>query len=520
MSKKGKFSQHQRKYACKRTSLLTKEMQSLESPDSFTMLGYMNYYKSLQSQTNKQKLLKNAADKQTKFKRSMKEVLGSETISKSIPAAITDVDYNYFRIIQARSKYQTKKINRNQYIRDINNCLRLNISTGYIYDEIFKIDEQFETEKMTLINIKDNFSKLSAHFEQYMDDDHKESMELIAVALQETSITEKKRDVLRKKEERLGKMINDIYNFKEIYDRTLSCTAFILSITPENFFEELTETPVRSSVKLSISSAQSLEDLNLELEEVKKFTPKLYFKDPWDVYQLLRNIEIENLKCMFHTLEFKQTIQKELDLINSIEQFSTMELWNIRLNIHHTEKAIEIIESRIKQLEDHCWKLLNEEYRNFISGNESIIMVAYFAETYAYLIDPEPHVSPLKNLSAFGREFMRLMLQADRIPIETFQRLQKYVTKTNKERKAEAIVSMRRLINFDTLINRTLKLLDLPEPRKGRKLMNRLLITRKPKIIPPDVPPISEEELLKLYLFTDMCRQQLPITEELEKEDE
>lgn len=234
---------------------------------------------------------------------------------------ILDIDPEFFTIVAGRP-VKTKQFDIRKYIKQIRLVLQAKIVTGFRDDEVMLINEHFLQEQKVIDKIKKQLEIYIDTFEEFIFNDHTSAMDLLKEADKETTLAFAKYDEYREISLDYGSMKSQVYNLEERWRNIKTYQKFLYMVSPISWREEHDYYHYKDGIPIGnesdvfgkyqlLDESVSLEDLiNMFKEDVStQEAPLLYFTEPYELLNVFRFIELQNLNSLLHIEELAIPIE-------------------------------------------------------------------------------------------------------------------------------------------------------------------------------------------------------------------
>ncbi|RZF44521.1 hypothetical protein LSTR_LSTR002294 [Laodelphax striatellus] len=458
---------------------------------------------------------------------------------KDSPRGIVDMDKQFFTIVKGRPIKGTPNLKK--YIEYLREALIANMKTGIIYDEVYRIDRQHETEEETLDEIRRRLQEYNTSFDEFLARDNDRSMTLLREAAEEVSEKVDKQVELDSALEEWTKIKCEMYRLEEQWAKGYKCKEFLYEISPTNWKKTMaqeTETAKKEDTENDggssnvcdeqngvddnaggssheqnglkneevVSLSNSLESL-LEpflVEQSKDEKKPLFFTEPWQLSLVFRDLELQNLNALLHTENFKKPNEDiEIALASTIDRYES-EMKTVEEKLKQLETAISAEEATALKLEEKTRSVIQNHLRGIVSGEEWLLLHAHIQNVYEACITSDGgDLTAIEMLATIETEYKRLLLELDSLPVDCVRDAQRQVRKQHDYKLGQARSARQRLNYLDMLTRNMLRSLDPPVRNRRRKLMFR---SRPPPIAykpPPTRGELTAQQLEQLHFFTD-----------------
>ncbi|XP_022186627.2 cilia- and flagella-associated protein 100-like [Nilaparvata lugens] len=445
---------------------------------------------------------------------------------KDSPRGIVDMDKQFFTIVKGRPIKGTPNLKK--YIEHLREALIANMKTGIIYDEVYRIDRQHETEEETLDEIRRRLQEYNASFDEFLARDNDRSMTLLREAADEVSGKVNKQVELDSALEEWTKIKCEMYRLEEQWTKGHKCKEFLYEISPTNWKKTMAKEMETVEKKPDIENDREREEdcdeqNGLRKEEVVSLSNSLesllepflaeksrdekkplFFSEPWQLSLVFRDLELQNLNALLHTENFKKPNEDiESALVSTIDRYDK-EMKAVEEKLKELEGAISAEEATASKLEQKTRSVVRNHLRGIVSGEEWLLLHAHIQNVYeACITNDGADLTAMEMMAAIESEYKRLLLELDSLPVDCVAEAQRQVRKQHDYKLGQARSARQRLNYLDMLTRNMLRSLDPPVRNRRRTLMFR---SRPPPLAykpPPQRGELTAQQLEQLHFFTD-----------------
>nr|CAD7413300.1 unnamed protein product [Timema cristinae] len=315
--------------------------------------------------------------------------------------AITDIDPNFFKIVQGRPIKE--RLDLCQYINDVRETLRVRLKTGYQQDEMLLLDEQFIEEQRRIDGINEQHKIYVDSFEEFLSKDHGESMSILKKSEEcSKSLSEKDQEykhLLR----HLGLIRSRVYILEENWRNCKMYQKFLYRVSPLTWrvahdyihMEGNKLSNERSDVSLfgryRLDSSESVASLNslinmFEQDIDKHEEPHLYFTDPEELNKVFEDMEHQNLNSLLHLESLFGPLEDLRKEREQTEKKFENEVKSIHEKIAGLKRAITWEENRAEEMEKYSRDLMAGMFRDLVVSDHVLTLHVYVEDTYEAVI--------------------------------------------------------------------------------------------------------------------------------------
>lgn len=270
---------------------------------------------------------------------------------------ILDIDPEFYTLVEGRpliEKFEVKK-----YVENVREVLRTKIITGFREDDIILIEESIIEEQSIIDETRAAYQKYVDTFEEFLFEDHTESMKLLRQSEKEAAIASDLYETYRELAKEYGKLKYVVYNLEEKWRHCKMYQKFLYLVSPvywrrkfdyyhlhqkESHMSLATElSSVFGRYKLpSTGDVLSLEDLVEQfLDDCKtQQDPLIFFEIPKQLIKAFRFIEIQNLNTLLHIEELAGPTESVREGIRNARLVFENEMGNLKEVIDSLEHGI------------------------------------------------------------------------------------------------------------------------------------------------------------------------------------
>ncbi|XP_043280912.1 cilia- and flagella-associated protein 100 isoform X2 [Venturia canescens] len=438
--------------------------------------------------------------------------------------AMTDVDPNYFTDITGRTVGE--KFSKQRYIDDARNVLRTRLLIGAERDDCIRIDQQFDEEQRRLNETKENYRICVNGFEEFLSKDHGDSMAILNEAEEEVKLTYAATTRRNQLSKDLGQLRLEVYSLEESWRTVKMCQKFLYQVSPISWRLEH-DWIHRSSSGSSIVSAkmddllgryktvdnsvslESLIDL-FELEVAEAPPPQLYFKDPKELMQVFRSMELQNLNALIHLESLAGPMAEMASSIVQTEILIKQELGEIEEGLSDLEENIRLAEERAKSLEKYANHLLHGVFRDLVCSEPVLYLRVFVEDTYESCVGPnDANLDSYTMMHLIEKTYEQLNMELDNLPHDIVRVCEKEGFRQEMKTMKDAEDAARKFELMHRLLAALERIMEGPKPKPQRRKprARAVSISSKPKeAVVPEVQPPTEDEMTFLNFFTNYCK--------------
>ncbi|KAG6794531.1 cilia- and flagella-associated protein [Apis mellifera caucasica] len=495
-------------------------------PPCSLMFAYFQYWKAKQRTTDKEKRMLSDTKALHQLLRSLRVDVDIEALEakkhKDLDEAIaiTDVDPRYFSELDAR--LVREKFSVRKYVEDCREILKYRLLAGQQMDDCIRIDQQFVEEQKRLDKIKRRYRRYISGFEEFLSKDHEESMELLLLAENESKKTREMTDHRNKLSVEYGRVRLEVYHWEESWRMMKMCQRFLYQIAPISWrtehdwihrshsgesitYDHTEDLFGRYRMLGEVASLDALIDF-FEQDISDAGPADLYFKEPYELINVFRSIEMQNLNALIHLESLAEPMAQMMTTIQNAEQQIKLEIGEITNTINELRESIHVLENRAVDLEKHANELLETVFRDSVCSEEVLRLQVFVEDAYESCVGPnEANLDSFSMMKWIEKIHDDLNLKLDTLPPEVVKACEKEGFKQElkvmkqTEEAAKKFELMHRLLA-------SLKRIMEPPPTKKRPMMWRSIPkTYRLKGVAMALEP-TEEEMQYLTFFTDYCK--------------
>ncbi|XP_014489324.1 PREDICTED: coiled-coil domain-containing protein 37-like [Dinoponera quadriceps] len=501
---------------------LTKKQSPFNFPSCSQTLAYLQWWEVRKKRTisGRNKVSqKSWPGVETAQKPHVKSEMTKERIDPHKVIAMTDVHPEYFTELSGRPVKE--KFSLEQYILDIREVLRTRLLIGRERDDCIRIDQQFEQESNRLQKIQNRHQRYVNSFEEFLSKDHKKSMNILERAELEAKQTAQisvRRNELAKQ---YGQIRLDIYFWEENWRMVKMCQLFLYRLSPiawrikHDWLHRL-ETGSLISVNAgdlfgrygTPDDDASLEDL-IELfeQDIAEAGPaELYFEDPFELIQVFRTMETQNLNALIHLESLAGPMADVTTTIAVTEARIKQEVGEISSTIDDLKGRIAEAENRAASLEKYADQLLRGVFRDLVCSEEVLHLRVFVEDAYETCVGPnDANLDSFSMMKWVERTHEELNLQLDNLPRRIVRACEKEGFRQEMKATKEAEDAARKFELMHQLLSMLKRIMQPPKAKKRPLIRRSAPIVTKAKLsLPPAEPTV--QEMRHLAFFTDFCK--------------
>ncbi|XP_046417479.1 cilia- and flagella-associated protein 100-like, partial [Neodiprion virginianus] len=346
---------------------------------------------------------------------------------------MTDVDPQYFtelrgRVIKDRSSLRT-------YIADTKEVFRTRLLAGQERDDCIRIDQQFDEEQKRLDKIKRKYRQYVAGFEEFLSRDHEESMEVLRKAEETARVTVELSNHLRDVSKAVGHIRLQVYVLEEAWRMVKTCQRFLYHVAPHSWRSQHDPACSRESgVTVTSKKTEEVFSRHGAAEEVASLDslieifqqdianadePTMYFEDPYDLINIFRAMELQNLNAMLHCESLAAPLVEMAASVVRTDVAIKGEIAEIIEGIQDLELAIIWEESRAESLEDYANYLLQGVFRELVCSETVLYLFVFIEDTYEHCVaQNDANLDSYSMMRSIERVLEELNSQLDNLPVE------------------------------------------------------------------------------------------------------
>lgn len=240
------------------------------------------------------------------------------------------------------------KLDIRSYIDLVRETLRTKIICGYREDDIMLIEENLLLEQKMIDTIKKNLQSYINTFEEFLYRDHTSAMELLRNSENTAKETYEKYEEYKLLAKEFGALRSSMYNSEEKWRNCKLYQKFLYEVSPMSWKQGRTRSR-RASVFLMEEDPNdnnvfgkyklSLTDTEISLPNIIKLfnqemaeetEPELYFKDPEQLVDVFRFMEMQNLHSLLHSEELAVPLDNVKESMRIAEKLFDDEIRNLQ----------------------------------------------------------------------------------------------------------------------------------------------------------------------------------------------
>nr|XP_023018027.1 cilia- and flagella-associated protein 100-like [Leptinotarsa decemlineata] len=378
--------------------------------------------------------------------------------------------------------------------------------------------------------IKENYQIYVNTFEEFLYRDHTSAMQLLRNSEKAAEEAYNAYEEYKKLAKRFGALRSSLYNSEEKYRNCKMYQKFLYTVSPlswrgerqkfrrtsvfmmEPVDDDNEEEKIFGKYRLSLAEkGVSLNDiLQLFREEcMDDESPQLYFKDPEQLMDVFRFMEMQNLNSLLHAEELAIPLEHVKDGMRVAEKIFESEIEKLRGCIDSLSGGISWEENRAKYLEELAMDLIENQFKRLVMDDTVLNLHVYVEDVYETRIGPnDANLSMLKMMKAIEEKYRHELLSLDKVPSEQVQMLEGscYEEQIRVMRLAEK--AAKQYAELERLTYRLNKAFAPPHEKfHGKEAKKRSRPIEPPQELEAPPRSLTEEEEEYLEFFTDFCKQ-------------
>ncbi|KAJ8975192.1 hypothetical protein NQ317_014914 [Molorchus minor] len=347
---------------------------------------------------------------------------------------IVDIDPDYFNDVEGRPIKE--KFDIRDYVETVRQCLRTKIVTGYREDDLMLLKENLELEQKIINIINENLQMYVNAFEEFLYSDHTSAMKMLDDADKAADEAYDKHQEFQMLSKLYGTLRSALFNLEEKWRNCKTYQKFLYIVSPsiwkmaQKKFRRVSvflmeddpddEENIFGRYRMSvIEKGVSLTDIiKIFREEMKEeTTPQLYFKEPQQLMEVFRFMEVQNLNSLIHTEELAVPLEQVKQSITEAVESFELEIRGLQETIDTLEGGIQWEEERARYLEEYALKLIGNEFKSLMMDDEVLNLFVFVEDCYETRIAPnDANLSMLTMMKAIEERYRSELLLLDMVP--------------------------------------------------------------------------------------------------------
>ncbi|XP_014239944.1 golgin subfamily A member 6-like protein 6 isoform X2 [Cimex lectularius] len=423
-----------------------------------------------------------------------------------IPPSKLDNNSEYFSLVKGRPIKE--KFDKRHFAVNHRRCFFKKLCAGFLEDEIKKQEEHHIRDLWRLYTIREELDKIIQSFENYLTDDHQESVKIIEESQQIAHLKDEKTQEVKRSSGYLNAIKCTLYKMEEQLTYRKYCKEAIYNISPTHWQEEFE----RSKEAYKPKAQEMAEDVFEHYQEFLNYTPEedkfldklvndlitdivnlgppaIYFQHPWEVDMVFKEFELQNLHAAKHLADVGH-IQKDLKgLLKHVKEYYKIEFMCLQEKIKDLEAGILYQKERSLELEAIARQLTQTVYKDVVSADHILETQGLVHNMYDEIIgEEETKLSYVEMMERVETEIVNVWKEAHEMPRYLYEEYEEKIKNRTKAETYAALEAKRRERRIVLTVSRLHRSYMPPHKTLFKKLL--------PRSDPP--PMIKRFERMKL----------------------
>ncbi|XP_050568676.1 cilia- and flagella-associated protein 100 isoform X2 [Cygnus atratus] len=456
--------------------------------------------------------------------------------------------------IAIKKDYPLEKETFRDYINDRREIFLLEYAMAVKREEIQRIENIAKKEEKKLEKAEHRLEKDVAMFDEFLKENHKNSVQALKIAEKESAAKTKKITEIQMINSQINNLQSDISRFENTLQEYKIYKDFLYQLSPKEWQEERVKKNTKQlktaskANKESVSSPTaaeegytdapssllSAESLNLSLlreirpqlksllkplstkkisslEEQDSETcsdeedeePELYFTDPQQLLSIFTEMEEENLSFMQNSQEIEECLDELQNTFITTHQRTEQEIGQLKQDVVNLKSTIAKEEERAADLKHRVQVFSSEEHNADVQDKMLTSLNKKVQEVYSQCIgDNEANLPTVQMLAAIEKQLNDLLDNLERVPPEKIAQIEKAKEKERRIRLREEKLKQQKKLQEERLQRALERAQATIKIKTGRRLMFRSSPPAKKEKKKRSQEQMDKEKEELLYYFT------------------
>eukprot|EP00064_Thunnus_orientalis_P004262 superscaffoldBa00000384_g4273 len=401
--------------------------------------------------------------------------------------------------------------------------------------EILKMDKAMAKEERQLKQLEKIIDRDNLHFEQFLKENEKKSVEARTFFEQEAKSKQEKNAEIKKLTAEIGIIESELANFEEILQDYKRYKELLFKLSPPEWQEAQRDKAWQANV-LSDGNApneQSMEPEESALRQGKYFRimmrvihskldsdseyewpisfspcditsvqdePELYFTDPQQLLDLVTELTEQNLSLIQNSTRVEEKLEELRQSMEITRKKIEKDEEQLTLQINDVNQRIDKEKARAAKLEQRV-----QLHVSLNIEDQDVMLDALgekVAEVHRCCVDDRvTNLSTLEKLASIENHMSLLLQSLDSIPEESLEMMKKVKDSERRSRQREEKLKEQREKQKERMKRYLERSMADSKKTSGKKLMPRCIPVAQ-KVRVSNVDNIPAEDEIHAYLFT------------------
>nr|XP_013050840.2 cilia- and flagella-associated protein 100 isoform X2 [Anser cygnoides] len=456
--------------------------------------------------------------------------------------------------IAIKKDYPLEKETFRDYINDRREIFLLEYAMAVKREEIQRIENIAKKEEKKLEKAEHRLEKDVAMFDEFLKENHKNSVQALKIAEKESAAKTKKITEIQMINSQINNLQSDISRFENTLQEYKIYKDFLYQLSPKEWQEERVKkntkqlktaskankesasppTAAEEGYTDAPSSLLSAESLNLRLlreirpqlksllkplstkktsslEERDSETcsdeedeePELYFTDPQQLLSIFTEMEEENLSFIQNSQEIEECLDELQNTFITTHQRTEQEIGQLKQDMVNLKSAIAKEEEKAADLKHRVQVFSSEEHNADVQDKMLTSLNKKVQEVYSQCIgDNEANLPTVQMLAAIEKQLSDLLDNLERVPPEKIAQIEKAKEKERRIRLREEKLKQQKKLQEERLQRALERAQATIKIKTGRRLMFRSSPPAKKEKKKRSQEQMDKEKEELLYYFT------------------
>ncbi|XP_044219692.1 cilia- and flagella-associated protein 100 isoform X2 [Thunnus albacares] len=406
--------------------------------------------------------------------------------------------------------------------------------------EILKMDKAMAKEERQLKQLEKIIDRDNLHFEQFLKENEKKSVEARTFFEQEAKSKQEKNAEIKKLTAEIGIIESELANFEEILQDYKRYKELLFKLSPPEWQEaqrdkawqanvlsdgnapnEQSMEPEESALRQDLeskasspgrelpsiresrlSSAQSSRVIHSKLDSDSEYEdePELYFTDPQQLLDLVTELTEQNLSLIQNSTRVEEKLEELRQSMEITRKKIEKDEEQLTLQINDVNQRIDKEKARAAKLEQRV-----QLHVSLNIEDQDVMLDALgekVAEVHRCCVDDRvTNLSTLEKLASIENHMSLLLQSLDSIPEESLEMMKKVKDSERRSRQREEKLKEQREKQKERMKRYLERSMADSKKTSGKKLMPRCIPVAQ-KVRVSNVDNIPAEDEIHAYLFT------------------
>uniref|UniRef100_A0A8B9BYL4 Cilia and flagella associated protein 100 n=1 Tax=Anser brachyrhynchus TaxID=132585 RepID=A0A8B9BYL4_9AVES len=436
---------------------------------------------------------------------------------------------------QATDEERLKETFRD-YINDRREIFLLEYAMAVKREEIQRIENIAKKEEKKLEKAEHRLEKDVAMFDEFLKENHKNSVQALKIAEKESAAKTKKITEIQMINSQINNLQSDISRFENTLQEYKIYKDFLYQLSPKEWQEERVKKNTKQLKTASKANKESaspptaaeegkchgraahsspgqLHALSLHpflsRKGQKLITcfplqePELYFTDPQQLLSIFTEMEEENLSFIQNSQEIEECLDELQNTFITTHQRTEQEIGQLKQDMVNLKSAIAKEEEKAADLKHRVQVFSSEEHNADVQDKMLTSLNKKVQEVYSQCIgDNEANLPTLQMLAAIEKQLNDLLDNLERVPPEKIAQIEKAKEKERRIRLREEKLKQQKKLQEERLQRALERAQATIKIKTGRRLMFRSSPPAKKEKKKRSQEQMDKEKEELLYYFT------------------